>query len=69
MYPTIFSQAEISKCDMVATSEVAHQVEKSFINRVQVMPSLLGLQGSKKVKYMGGIINIKANDFHPASKG
>ena len=38
MYPTIFSQAEISKCDMVATNGVAHQVGKDFINRVQTMP-------------------------------
>ena len=37
MYPTISSQAEISKCDMVATNGVAHQVGKRFINRVHVM--------------------------------
>merc|ERR1712083_997689 len=31
-------KAEISKCDMVATNGVAHQVDKSFFNRFQVMP-------------------------------
>ena len=35
---TISSQAEISKCDMVATNGVAHQVGKDFINRLPVMP-------------------------------
>ena len=38
VYPTISSQAEISKCDMVATNGVAHQVGKDLINRFQVMP-------------------------------
>ena len=37
-FSPISSQAEISKCDMVATNGVAHQVGKDFINGVQVMP-------------------------------
>ena len=37
-FSPISSQAEISKCDMVATNGVAHQVGKDFINRVQTMP-------------------------------
>ena len=37
-FSPISSQAEISKCDMVATNGVAHQVGKHSINRFQVMP-------------------------------